>query len=369
MIPVNSIKFSGNEKKYLCQCIDDGWISSEGPFVKEFENRMANFHSKKHAIAVSNGSAALEIAIQALQLGPDDEVILPTFTIISCLLAVIKTGAKPILVDSDPATWNMSASEVLKKINSKTKAIMIVHIYGLPVDMHEILEVARKKNITVIEDCAELLGQKYNDNVVGSFGDIATFSFYANKNVTSGEGGMIACNNDAIAKRCQSLRNLCFEAGRRFIHNEIGWNYRMSNLQAAVGLAQFEQLEDKLSTKIEIAKKYTKKLSKNTFLQLPLEKTNYGENIYWVYGLVLKDLVKFDALEAMERLKKQSIETRPFFWCMHEQPLAKKLNLFHGESYPHAEKLARRGFYIPFGCGLTEEQQTIVVEALNGLFN
>ena len=366
MIPVNSIRFGGNEKKYLAQCIDDGWVSSEGPFVRKLESSFAAYHDMQHGIAVSNGTAALELALKSLNVNAEDEVILPTFTIMSCALAVIRSGAKPVFVDCDSRTWNMSPTDVLSKINSKTKAIMCVHIYGLPVDMQRILEVAQEKGIKIIEDCAELLGQRYFNKTVGSFGDISIFSFYANKHVTSGEGGMIVCNDTQIADQCRYYRNLCFEQTRRFMHNDLGWNYRLSNLQAAVGLAQFEQLNETIARKREIGLRYTELLSSCEYLELPLSSTPYADNIYWVYGVVLKDEVEFDAIEAMKRLHAKGVETRPFFWCLHEQPVFK--NLYDSNSFINSERIARRGFYIPSGPGLTDSQLIKVVESLHDIF-
>ena len=218
-IPVNEPLLDGNEKKYLCECIDSGWISSEGPFVQEFEKRMSFSVNRKHGVAVSNGTAALEVAVQALEIGSGDEVIMPTFTIISCAMAVSKTGAVPVLVDSDPYTWNMNADEIEAKITSRTKAIMVVHLYGLPADMDKILVLAKKYNLKVIEDAAEMHGQTYNGKPCGSFGDISTFSFYPNKHITTGEGGMLVTDDDYLAERCRLIRNLCFRKDRRYIHD------------------------------------------------------------------------------------------------------------------------------------------------------
>ncbi len=368
MIRVHTPQFSGNEKKYLAQCIDEGWISSEGPFVKRLEQAFAAHHHVAHGIAVTNGSAALDIALKALELKAGDEVILPTFTIISCLLAVLRCGATPVLVDSDPFTWNMSVEEVLSKITGKTRAIMLVHLYGLPVDMQRVVDRARATNIAIIEDCAQLMGQCYHSSPVGSFGTVATFSLYANKNVTSGEGGMIVCDNTVIAERCRSLRNLCFQASRRFVHEEIGWNARLSNLQAAVALAQYEKLGETLEAKRRVAALYNNLLADIPAIQLPLPRADYSENLYWIYGIVINDDVSFDAAEAIQRLSAHKIEARPFFWCMHEQPLARKLGLFHELSFPHAEKLARRGLYIPSGVGLLNDQIHEVSKALHAIF-
>ncbi|AFY36212.1 DegT/DnrJ/EryC1/StrS aminotransferase family protein [Calothrix sp. PCC 7507] len=355
-IPVNEPLLDGNEKKYLIQCIDTGWISSEGPFVKQLEEEFAARVGRKYGIAVSNGSVALDAAVAALDISHGDEVILPTFTIISCAAAIVRAGAVPVVVDSDPVTWNMDVSQVEAKITPRTKAIMVVHIYGLPVDMDSVLNLADKYGLYVIEDAAEMHGQTYKNRPCGSFGDISTFSFYPNKHITTGEGGIIVTDNPQLAARCQSLRNLCFQPQKRFIHEELGWNMRMSNLQAALGVAQLERLDEFVNRKHWIGQRYTELLADTPGIQLPLAKTDYAENIYWVYGIVLKDEVPFDAEVAMRRLADLKIGTRPFFWCMHEQPVFRKMGLFEDASYPVAEKLARRGFYVPSGLALTEEQ-------------
>lgn len=366
-IPVNEPLLNGNEKKYLLECIDTGWISSEGPFVKQFEELLSKRVGRQHGIAVANGSGALDIAVQALQLGAGDEVIMPTFTIISCAAAVVRAGATPVLVDSDPHTWNMDVSQVAAKISSRTRAIMVVHIYGLPVDMDPVLELAHKHGLKIIEDAAEMHGQTYRGRPCGSFGDISTFSFYPNKHITTGEGGMLVCDDPELAERCRSLRNLCFQAKKRFVHEELGWNYRMTNLQAALGLAQLERLDEFVARKRAMGLKYTQRLMSVEGLELMPARTGYADNIFWVYGMVLKDNVPFDAEEAMKRLGARGVGTRPFFWSMHEQPVFRKMGLFTGESYPVAERLARRGFYIPSGMALMEEQVDVVVEAVKDL--
>jgi len=368
-IPVNEPLLDGNEKKYLMECIETGWISSEGPFVKKLEEDFAKKVGRKFGIAVCNGSAALDAAVIALGLGKDDEVIMPTFTIISCAAAIIRTGAKPVLVDSDAVTWNISVDQIEEKITPKTKAIMIVHIYGLPVDVNPILKLAEKYNLKILEDAAQMHGQTYYDGPCGSFGDISTFSLYPNKHVTTGEGGIIVTDDEQLAEKCRSLRNLCFKKGQRFVHDELGFNFRMSNLQAAVGVAQLERLDEHIAKKREIGKFYTENLKHLNCFQLPLEKADYAQNIYWVYGLVLKDFVDFDAQKAMKFLAEKGIGTRPFFWCMHEQPVFMQMGLFKNENYSVAEKLARCGFYIPSGLGLTENKMEQVVQKIKECFS
>lgn len=366
-IPVNEPILNGNEKKYLCECIDSGWISSEGPFVREFEQKMSATVERKYGIAVSNGTAALEVAAQALGIQAGDEVIMPTFTIISCAMAVTKLGAVPVLVDSDLSTWNMKVEEIEDKITDKTKAIMVVHLYGLPVEMDSILDLAKEYDLKVIEDAAEMHGQTYNGKPCGSFGDISTFSFYPNKHVTTGEGGMIVTDDEELAERCRSLRNLCFRKDVRYVHEEISDNYRFTNLQAAVGLAQLERLDEFIKRKRAMGKYYTEALRRVDALRLPIEKTDYADNIYWVYGLVLDRHIQADNKVVQEILARRGIGTRTFFWCMHEQPVYKKAGLFHNESYPNAEYLARRGFYIPSGLAMTESQMERVVNEVKSV--
>ncbi|KQC02422.1 DegT/DnrJ/EryC1/StrS aminotransferase family protein [Pedobacter sp. Hv1] len=356
-IPVNTPLLDGNELKYLTECIQTGWISSEGPFINAFETKFSSYIGCNYGIAVSNGSAALDIAIKALNIGAGDEVIMPAFTIISPAQSVVTAGATPVLVDSDPQTWNMDIDQLEAKITPRTKAIVVVHIYGLPVDMDPVLALAKNYNLKVIEDAAEMHGQTYKGKMCGSLGDISIFSFYPNKHITTGEGGMLLTNDQELAERCKKLRNLCFEPnGPRFIHYELGWNYRMTNLQAALGLAQLERIEEFIKIKRKMGTLYQEKLAFLTDkgYQLPLADVGYAQNIYWIFGLVAPD--QHTKEEMVKYLAVQQIGTRPFFWAMHEQPVFKNMGFFKDEQYPVAEKLARNGFYIPSGLGLKEEE-------------
>jgi perosamine synthetase len=355
-VPVSEPLLNGNEKKYLAECIETGWISSEGPFVRKFEEGMAARVGRKYGIAVCNGTAALETAVAALELQAGDEVIMPAFTIISCAAALVRRGSLPALVDSDPVTWNMDVAQIESKITARTKAIMAVHIYGLPVDMDGVISIARKHGLRIIEDAAQMHGQTYRGKPCGSFGDISIFSFYPNKHITTGEGGMITTDDGLLAERCRSLRNLCFQPEKRFVHEELGFNFRMTNIQAALGLAQLERLDEFVKRKRRMGSLYSQLLSGIPGLQLPASRTDYAENIYWVYGLLLNDEVPWGADEAIRRLTRLKIGARPFFWPMHEQPVFKKMGLFSDEVHPVAERLARRGFYIPSGVALADEQ-------------
>jgi perosamine synthetase len=367
-IPVNEPLLDGNEKKYLLECIETGWISSEGPFVKTFEEKFAARVGRKHGIAVTNGTAAIDAAVDALGIGPGDEVIMPAFTIISCITQIVRCGAIPVLVDSDSKTWNMDVTQIEDKITARTKAIMVVHIYGLPVDMVPVLDVAERYGLKVIEDAAEMHGQNYKGHPCGSFGDISTFSFYPNKHLTTGEGGMIVTDDDELAETCRSLRNLCFQPQKRFVHERLGWNLRMTNMQAALGLAQLERLDDFVSRKRSMGLLYTKLLEGVRGLELPLGKTEYAENIYWVYGLLVNDFSGLNAEQGMKALAEKGIGTRPFFYPMHQQPVLRRMGLFENEHYPVAERLYRQGFYIPSGVALNDMQIQRCVDAVREVF-
>jgi perosamine synthetase len=363
-IPVNEPLLNGNEKKYLNECIDTGWISSEGPFIRQFEQKFAERLGRKHGIAVCNGTAALDVAVESLGIGPGDEVIMPTFTIISCITQIVRAGATPVLVDSDPVTWNMDVSQIEEKITPRTKAIMVVHIYGLPVDMDRVMEIAQRHGLKIIEDAAEMHGQTYRGKACGSFGEISTFSFYPNKHITTGEGGMLVTDDDQLAEECRSLRNLCFQPAKRFVHERLGWNLRMTNLQAALGLAQLERLDEFVAIKRHMGVRYTEFLSGLKGVRLPLSCTDYAQNIYWVYGLLLDETIGLDAEEAMKRLAAKGVGTRPFFFPMHQQPVLRKMGLFESETLPVAERLYKQGFYIPSGMALTDDQALRVAQAV-----
>lgn len=363
-IPVNQPLLNGNEGQYLQQCIDTGWISSEGPFVNRFEAEFAARLGRKNGIAVANGTAAIDVAVEALGIGAGDEVIVPTFTIISCVLQIIRAGATPVLVDSGPLTWNMDVSQIEAKITDRTKAIMVVHIYGLPVEMDVVVDLCARYNLKLIEDAAEMIGQEYRGQPCGSFGDISTVSFYPNKHITTGEGGMVLTDDDDLAEQCQELRNLCFKPNKRFVHERLGWNFRMTNLQAAVGLAQLERLDEFLEKKRWMGQLYNELFADLPGVQLPLPQAEYAENIYWVYGLVLDRSLDFNASDMIKKLAAVGVGCRPFFCPMHQQPILKEMGFFKNESYPIAERLYERGFYIPSGLALTEQMIIRSAEAV-----
>ena len=373
MIPVNEPLLEKREEELVVECLRSGWISSAGKFIEDFEQRWADYCGRRYGIAVSNGTAALQLAFACIGLKPGDEVILPTFTIISCALAVIYNGGVPVLVDSDPRTWCMDVKQVKDKISQKTRAIMPVHIYGHPVDMNPLELLAEKHGLAIIEDAAEAHGAEYLSernatNSVwrrcGSFGTLSCFSFYANKLVSTGEGGMVLTDDAELADRARSLRNLAFQPNRRFYHEELGFNFRLTNLQAALGVAQLEKIDEIVARKRWMGRTYNRLLKDIDGLELPPEEP-WARSVYWMYSVVLSEKIGVDASQFAQRLRQREIETRPFFLGMHEQPVLHKRGLFVEESYPVAERLARRGLYLPSGLALTEEQLTRVCEVVH----
>ena len=365
-IPVSIPHVSNDDIHSINKVIKKGWISSDGPEVKTFEKKFSKKINRKYSIAVSNGTAALEIAVKALGIKKNDEVIIPNFTIISNALAVIKQNAKPVLVDCDLETWNMNLDEIEKRINKKTKAIIVTHIYSFSNDMDKILKICKKYKIFLIEDAAEVLGLKYKNKMCGSFGDISTFSFYANKQVTCGEGGMISTNNRRLYEKCKSLRNLCFGKIQRFNHDDIGWNYRMTNIQAVLGINQLKRLDKIVQKKMYIGNYYYNKLSKNKNIYMTPPKISYSKNIYWVVGILIKKK-KILASKIIKILNKHGIGARPFFWPMHDQNIFKKLKIFSKKNYPNSSYLGKYGFYIPSYLKLKNSQMNYIISTINRL--
>jgi perosamine synthetase len=372
MIPVNEPLIGEKEIEYVLDCLKTGWISSSGKYLESFEQAWASYCGMRYGIAVSNGTTALQVAVACLGLQPGDEVILPTFTIISCAQAVTYNGAIPILVDSEPRTWCMDVNQVAAKITPRTRAIMPVHIYGHPVDMDPIVSLAKQHGLRIIEDAAEAHGAEYltgrgtSDAVwrrCGGLGDISVFSFYANKLVTTGEGGMVLTNDPKVADQARSLRNLCFHHERRFYHTELGHNFRLTNLQAAIGVAQIERIPETIRKKRWIGETYTQRLKHIPVIQLPVEEP-WVKQVYWMYGLVLDEATGLSAVDLARQLLSEGIETRPFFLGMHEQPVFTDKGMFKGESYPVAERIARQGLYLPSGLTLTEAQLNEVCRAV-----
>ena len=365
-IPVNVPKIFNQEKINVKKCLDTGWISSEGKYVKKFEESFSKYNKRIFGVAVSSGTAALEIGMKSLNLKKGDEVIIPTFSIISTALCVIKLGLKPVLIDTNIYTWNMDSDQVIKKITKKTKAIIITHIYGFPVDMKKILAIAKRKNIKIIEDSAEMIGQTYFKKRCGTFGDLSTFSFYANKHITTGEGGMILTNNKKIYNKCKSLRNLCFGIGtKKFNHDDIGWNYRMTNVQAAIGCGQLKNISWIIRRKRQIGKRYISILKKCNKIYIQPYKLSYSKNIFWVFGILLKKNANISRDQVIKKLLKHNIQTRNFFYPMHKQKIFKKMKLFtKRHKFPNSDCLSKKGFYLPSGLGITNVEIDFVAKTL-----
>ena len=368
-IPVNIPIITNEDALEVYKTVKSGWVSSSGIKINEFENKLAKFTNRKFCCCVSNGTAALEIAVKSLEIGKDDEVITPAFTIISNANAIIKNFAKVVLVDSDPTTWNINIDDIKKKITSRTKAIMVPHIYGFPADMEKIINICKKKKIYLIEDAAEMIGQKYNNIPCGSFGDISTFSFYANKHITTGEGGAIFTNNRKLEKKIRELRNLSFGKKNRFNHTDLSWNYRFTNIQAALGLSQLKRIKNIIKRKKEIGNIYYNNFKDNKNILIQPNKLKYASNIYWVFGIVLRNKFHNKKLEIQKKLLNKNIETRPFFWPMHKQSIFKKMSLFENESYPVAENLSKNGFYLPSGVGLKNNQINYIIKTVNNILS
>lgn len=374
MIRVYEPTVGDEEIDRIATSLRSGWIT-QGPAVADFERHWADYCGRKYGIAMSSGTAALQAAVAALDLKPRDEVILPTFTMIACAMAVVRGGATPVLVDCDPKTWCMDPEEVEAKVTSRTRAIMPVHIYGHPVDMDPILDCARRHDLAIIEDAAEAHGAEYETkrktpdaawNRVGSFGTMSCFSFYANKIVTTGEGGMVLTDDADLAERLRSLRNMCFGTKQRFCHESLGFNFRMTDLQAAIGLAQVNRIQEILLKKRNIAIRYRERLQGMKALQLATQEP-WAKNVFWMYGVVLTEASRMDARECASKLEVKGIETRPFFLGMHEQPALHRRGLFRDEHYPIAEHLSRQGLYLPSGPGLKDGDIEFVCDAVKGV--
>lgn len=360
-IPVNNITFFGNEEKYVQDCIRSSWVGSEGPYVTSFEKEVASYVGRKFAVSCTNGSSALDMAIHASNLNKGDEVLMPNFTIISCAQYFITRGIKPIFLDCDHRTFNINVNDLKKSITKKTKAILVVHIYGLTVDMDPLLQIAKEFDLEVIEDAAEVFGHKYKNRFCGSLGSMSTFSFFPNKHITTGEGGMVLTDDQEKYEKLKKYKNLYFEE-ERFIHEDFGHNYRMTNIQAALGLAQLECINENIQKKIDIGKNYNKLLETSSSLTLPLKKTDYCENIYWVYPVVIKNH-KINKKDFIAHLKSKGIGTRPFFYPMNLQPVIQK-NGIKQEGLGVSKNLYDTGFYIPSGLALSHDEQRYVADCM-----
>ncbi len=366
MIPVCEPVFDGNEAVYVADCMASGWVSSVGKYVTQFEEMFSAYCGVPYGIALTSGTTALHLALVALGIGHGDEVIIPDFTLIVSANVVIQTGARPVLVDVDPQTWCIDVTQIEAAITPATKAIMPVHMYGHPCDMVAINDIARRHNLYVIEDCAEAHGSEVNGERVGGLSDAGCFSFYGNKTLTTGEGGMIVCRDPVLADKLRLLRNQGFREPR-FVHDVVAFNYRMTNLQAAIGVAQTEKADDKVTRKRWIAQTYTELLLDCAELELPYE-ASWAKNTYWMYGVLLNEGFGAGKDAVMHHLKLRGVDTRSFFCPMHLQPVFIKGG---SASYPDVRgdfpvstDLWERGLYLPTGLGLTRPQLEVVAAHL-----
>ena len=362
IIPVCEPTLGGNELKYVQQAIESNWISSAGRFIRDFEARFAEICGVQYGIACANGTVAMHLAMATLGLEPGDEVIIPTFTMIATANAVTYCGAKPVLVDMEPNYWQMDIDQVEAKITPRTRAIVPVHIYGHPTDMQPLMALAEKHGLLVIEDAAEAHGAEYQGRRTGGLGHAAGFSFYGNKIITTGEGGMVTTNDRNLAQLAWNLRDHAFSHERHFWHKFVGFNYRMTNLQAAVGLAQVEQLDGFVAARRRNALEYNRRLHGIPGIRTPAE-APWAKNVYWMYGILVDEQEYGMSRDALRKvLADHGIETRTFFIPMHCQPVYWKQ--YQGERYPVAEDLCRRGFYLPSASSLALDEIEYVAEVI-----
>ena len=358
--PVAAPYFKGNEKKYVSDCIDSTWISSNGKYIPAFEESFAAFCQVDHAIAVMNGTVALHLALLALGIGPEDEVILPTFAYVASANCVTYVGAKPVFVDCEALTWNIDPKKIEEAITPRTKAILAVHTYGHPADIPAILDIAKRHDLYVVEDAAEAHGAQIGEKRVGSFGHIAAFSFFGNKIITSGEGGMVVTNDAQLAGMVRQLKGQGVDPERRYWFPMVGYNYRMTNIQAAIGLAQLEQADWHLAQRRRIAETYQKYLGNTRGITLQPQLPGY-RNSYWMTSLVLdENLPPRDWV--MEQLSAQGIETRPFFYPAHILPIYQ--GCCEGQDFPVATRISRQGLNLPTSADLTEDDIAYICERL-----
>jgi perosamine synthetase len=357
-IPVCSPLLSGNELAYVTEAVSTGWISSSGKYVAEFEKAFAAYCGVRHGIAVCNGTVALHLALVALGVGPGDEVIIPDFTMASSAFAVCYTGAKPVFADADQDTWNMDAAAVAAKISPRTRAVMPVHIFGNPCDMAALQSLAAKHGLALLEDAAEAHGAELSGKKAGALGSLAAFSFFANKNISCGEGGMVVTDDDTLASACRYYKNICFplDAPRTYLHADVGFNYRMSNIHAAIGLAQTEKADEYRELRIRHGLQYRELLSDIPGIVLQKDQPG-GKNVFWMNGLcVLPKTYGRTRDELIAHLAAQGVETRLFFNGMHRQPGLQKFGCDCAGAYPVSDFLADHGLYLPSGSGLNEAE-------------
>ncbi len=369
-IPVCVPDLGGAEERYVADAVRGGWISSVGPAVEQFERGFASWCGAAHGVGTSNGTAALHLALTALGVGPGDEVVIPDFAMVSVLFAVLYCGAKPVLADVEPDTGNLDPAEVARAVSPRTKAVVAVHTYGHPCDVDAIRAALGGRGAAVVEDAAEAHGAEWRGRRTGALGEIATFSFYANKILTTGEGGMVVTGDARLAERCRYYRNLCFplDRPRDYLHEEIGFNYRLTNLQAALGLAQLERADQLVEARRRNARGYRERLRDIAGLTLPVERDG-ARNVYWMFGIQV-DPESFGRSrdDVAAALAARGVETRPFFQPMHVQPPYLRLDgNGPGRGFPVSDRLAARGLYLPSSSGLTDDEIDYVCRAIRDL--
>lgn len=367
MIPVNEPVVSKEAKENVLDCLKTGWISSAGSYIQQFEESFSDYIGKKYGITTSNGTTALHLALTVLGIGPGDEVILPDLTIISCPFAVTYTGATPVVVDVDPITGTLDPALLSQAITPRTKAIMVVHLYGHPADMDPIMKIARKHNLFVIEDAAEAHGAEYKGKKAGSIGDLSCFSFYANKLISTGEGGMVLTDNQEFYEKAKVIKDLAHSKQQRFVHEVIGYNYRLTNLQAALGCGELSHVDEYLEKKRWMAKEYNQRLRNIRELILPVE-LDWAKSSYWMYAVRVSENSSIDKQTLRQRLKDVGVDTRDYFYPIHQQPFYTKQSMFKNISCPVSEELSISGLYLPSGLAITIDQIEQVSAALQSIF-
>ena len=362
VIPVSEPDLRGNELKYVTDCVETGWVSSIGKYIPQFEQMFSLFCHVPYGVAVCNGTAALHLALVALGVKSGDEVIVPNLTFVATSNAVKYCGAIPVFADVDPETWTLDPKDLERRISAKTKAIIPVHLYGHACDMESILSTAKDHHLFVVEDCAEAHGALYKQEPVGSFGDVGCFSFYANKIITTGEGGMIVTKDKTLAERLAFLRDHAMSKTKKYWHPEVGFNYRMTNLQAALGVAQCERIENIIEQKRSHAQAYTTYLADCPYIMLPPEK-NWAKNVYWMYSILLSENAPVNREIFMNMLREQEIDTRPFFCALSDlPPYAHGLNT--SRDFPVSAYLSKQGLNLPSSVKLTVDEIKFICETI-----
>lgn len=359
--PVAAPMLNGNERAYVLDCIDSTWISSKGSYIDKFEKSFSDFCSSKYALACSSGTTALHLALLAHGVGPGDEVIVPTLTFVATANAVIYCGAKPVFVDAQPRTWTLNPEHLEKLMTTRTKGIIVVHLYGHPVDMDPVMKIAAERGLFVLEDAAEAIGATYRSRPVGSIGHSAVFSLFGNKIITTGEGGIVTTNSPEVAHQVSILKGQGMDPDHRYWHPVIGYNYRMTNIQAAIGCAQLERVNWHIEQRKRVAQRYRQNLENDVRLTLPVEES-WAQSVYWMFSVLIRDTDERGRDEMIQRLADSGVETRPIFYPMHVLPPYRSLQ--PDTEFPVATKVAATGINLPTHAGLTNDDVDEICEIL-----